>query len=153
MKKMFALAVCFLLVAGSAISQNTAVDSVKIAIGKLFSAIHNSDAFALRQAFTDSATYQTVNRDKNGDGVVKATSVIEWAFLITRMPRGTADPRINFDMVKTDGPLATAWVPYKMYFDNRLLYCGINSIQLVRVNGIWKIQYLIDKKSTTDCVQ
>jgi len=61
------------------------------------------------------------------------------------------DERINFDMVRTDGPLATAWTPYKFYYKGNFSHCGVDSYQLVRINGIWKIQYLIDTRRNMSC--
>ncbi|MEO7532153.1 MAG: hypothetical protein ABIS69_12100, partial [Sediminibacterium sp.] len=100
MKKTVALAICFVLMATAGISQNTAEDSVKISIGKFFTAMRNSDGLSLRLIFTDSATYQNINKDKYGEPVVRATSIVDLAQLIARMPRGSADTRVSFDMVK-----------------------------------------------------
>lgn len=65
--------------------------------------------------------------------------------------RGGLDERIQFDVVKVDGPLASVWTPYKFYFKGQFSHCGVNSFQLVRVNGEWKIQYLIDTRRRNDC--
>jgi hypothetical protein len=54
-------------------------------------------------------------------------------------------------MVKADGALAVAWTPYKFYYKGNFSHCGIDSYQLVRINGIWKIQYLIDTRRKANC--
>jgi hypothetical protein len=151
MKRMFALVAGFLLIATAGLSQNTTVDSVKLTVSRFYGAIQNSDGYLIRQLFTDSATLQTINRDKNGEAVVKATAPLEFALLITRIPKGLADQRISFDMVKVDGPLAVAWVPYKFYSNGQLSHCGVSSIQLIRIRGVWRIQYLIDTQRRSNC--
>jgi hypothetical protein len=62
-----------------------------------------------------------------------------------------ADERITFETIKIDGPLAVAWTPYKFYYEGKFSHCGVNSFQLVRLNGAWKIQYLIDTRRRTGC--
>jgi hypothetical protein len=142
--KLFAAVLCFLLMTRTASSQNTPEDSVKIAIGKFFTAIRNSDGIGLKQAFMDTTTYINMNRNKDGEPVVRASSVVELGLVISSA-RGY-DPRISFDMVKVNGFLASAWVPFKFFVSGKQAYCAIASIQMVRVKGVWKIQYYIDKK-------
>jgi hypothetical protein len=144
--KLFATALCFLTMTIAASSQTTAEDSVKIAIGRFFTAIRNSDGMAYKQAFTDSAAYQHINWDKSGEPVIKASYLMQMALLISSVPRGAADPRISFDMVKVNGFFASAWVPFKFYLNGQQLYCSVASFQMLRVQGVWKIQYYIDRQ-------
>jgi hypothetical protein len=144
--KLFATALCILLTATAASSQTTPEDSVKIAIGKFFTAIRNSDGMAYRQAFMDSAAYQHINWDRSGEPVIKASNVMQMALLISSVPKGTADPRIGFDMVKVNGFFASAWVPFKFYVNGQQLYCSVASFQMMRVKGEWKIQYYVDRQ-------
>ncbi|HNA01067.1 MAG TPA: hypothetical protein PLN49_09415, partial [Ferruginibacter sp.] len=67
------------------------------------------------------------------------------------LPKDAADERITFDVVRVDGALAIAWTPYKFYFNGKFSHCGVNSFQLVRFNGEWKIQYLIDTRRKAGC--
>jgi hypothetical protein len=34
--------------------------------------------------------------------------------------------------------------PYQFYIGDKFSHCGVNSFQLVKLQGQWKIQYLID---------
>lgn len=144
--KLFATALCFLLTIIAASSQTTPEDSVKMAIGKFFATIRNSDGMAYKEAFTDSAAYQHINWDKSGEPVIKASYVIQMALLISSVPKGAADPRISFDMVKVNGFFASAWVPFKFYLNGQQLYCSVASFQMMRIKGVWKIQYYIDRQ-------
>lgn len=60
------------------------------------------------------------------------------------------DERITFDIVKIDGGLATFWAPYKFYLGERLNHCGVDSFQLVKINGDRKIEHL-DMRRRTRC--
>ena len=149
-KKLIFVVVVIVCVSLHAHSQ-TPVDSVKITIDKLFSAMKNSDGASLKECFTDSAILQTIARDKTGTTVVKNEKLTDFISLIASMPKETADERISYDVVKTDGALAIAWTPYKFYLSGKFSHCGVNSFQLVRLNGIWKIQYLIDTRRKQPC--
>jgi hypothetical protein len=126
-------------------------DSVKVAIGNLFAAMRNADSKALLACFTDSALLQTIVRDKEGGIRIKNEKLVDFATVVGTMPKAAADERITFDVVKIDGPLASVWTPYRFYFNGQFSHCGVNSFQMVRQNGSWKIQYLIDTRRKQGC--
>lgn len=141
-----------LLVAGTSEAQTiSAEDSVKVAIGNLFTAMRHSDSKALLACFTDSALLQTIVRDKDGGIRIKNEKLVDFAALVGTMPKAAADERITFDVVKIDGPLASVWTPYRFYFNGQFSHCGVNSFQMIRQNGSWKIQYLIDTRRKQGC--
>lgn len=128
----------------------SAEDSVKAVISKMFEAMKNGDSHTLLDCFTDSAILQTVvSRQDNVS--VQTDAVKEFADFVGTQKQGDADERIVFDLVKADGPLAIAWTPYRFYYKQQFSHCGVDSYQLVRINGQWKIQYLIDTRRKTGC--
>jgi hypothetical protein len=129
----------------------TAEDSVKAAVNVLFKGMVTADAELLRSAFTDSAVLQTIVTSKDGQTRVRNEEVRGFADFVSKQKKGAADERIEFETIKIDGALASVWTPYKFYFDGKFRHCGVNSFQLVRINGAWKIQYLIDTRRLTGC--
>ncbi len=129
----------------------TAVDSVKATVNQLFEAMRNSDPVKLRDAFADSAVLQTIGRTREGTIRIITDGVDKFANSIGSLPKDSADERITFESIKIDGPLASVWTPYKFYFAGKFSHCGVNSFQLVRINGRWKIQYLIDTRRRVGC--
>ncbi len=150
MKKIAVLAACLFCLYMPAISQN-AVDSVKLTINKFFMAMKTSDGVALKECFTDSAILQTLSRDRTGAIIAKYEILTDFIAVISSMPKDAADERITYDVLRTDGALAMAWTPYKFYLNGQFSHCGVNSFQLVRSNGTWKIQYLIDTRRKQGC--
>ncbi|WP_238584548.1 hypothetical protein [Chryseobacterium sp. Leaf180] len=67
------------------------------------------------------------------------------------MGKGKIDEQIEFSSIQIDGDLASVFTPYQFYYEGKLAHCGANSFQLVRKNGIWKIQYLIDTRRKDKC--
>lgn len=129
----------------------TAEDSVKAAVNQLFEGMKNSDAALIKSAFADSAILQTIARDAQGKTIIKTDPVGEFAESVSKLNKGDADERISFDVIRIDGNLAIAWTPYKFYYKGTFSHCGVNSFQLVRINGAWKIQYIIDTRRKRGC--
>lgn len=139
--------VCSLSFAAKA---QTPEDSVKAVINKLFDAMRNADSKSLVDCFADSAILQTIS-EKNGMVKITTDPVKEFADFVGTTNKGDADEQITFDVVKIDGALAIAWTPYKFYYKGNFSHCGVDSYQLVKINGVWKIQYLIDTRRKTGC--
>jgi hypothetical protein len=131
----------------------TAVDSVKATINQLFTGMKTSNSQLISDAFADSAVMQSIARTRDGKTIIRNESYKDFASSISKYPAGELDERITFDIVKVDANLAIAWTPYKFYLKGNFSHCGVNSFQLVRVNGIWKIQYLIDTRRKDGCVE
>lgn len=131
--------------------RETAEDSVKAVINKLFTGMKTADASLLKTCFADSMVLQTISRDKAGKLIVKNEDPADFIDFVSKETPGNADERITFDVIKVDGPLAIAWTPYNFYYKGQFSHCGVNSFQLVRFNGEWKIQYLIDTRRKQGC--
>jgi hypothetical protein len=124
----------------------TTEDSVKATVNRMFESMKNGDATMLRSAFADSAILQTIARNKEGQTVIRGASLNEFADFVGKQEKGAADEQIQFETIKVDGPLAMVWTPYKFYFKGQYSHCGVNCFQVVRLNGGWKIQYIIDTR-------
>ena len=148
--KYFLILLTVIIISSSAIAQ-TAEDSVKTAINKMFTGMKNGDMVLLKNSFADSVILQTITRNKEGNIVIKNENTAEFIDFISKLSPGAADERITFETIKTDGPMAIAWTPYNFYFNGKFSHCGVNSFQLVRFNDGWKIQYIIDTRRKQDC--
>lgn len=136
------LVLAFSLAAFGARAQSTG-DSVKAAVNMLFTGMKTSDAGMIRRSFADSAILQTI---VSAQGAIRDEKVKDFADAVGKMTPGDADERIRFDVVRIDGSLAIVWAPYEFYYKGKYSHKGVDSFQLVRVNGVWKIQYLIDTR-------
>lgn len=140
----------FFITAGA--NAQTAEDSVKTVINDLFRAMKNSDADLLQSVFADSAVLQAFSRSPDGNIVVSNEKISEFADFVAHVKKDSADERIRFETIKIDGPLAMAWTPYRFYYNGKFSHCGVNSFQLVKLNGNWKIQYILDTRRRTGCL-
>ena len=134
-----------------AVRAQTAEDSVKTVVNNLFTAMRTADAALLKSTFSDSAILQTITRSKDGKMLVVTEGVNEFADFVSTVKKDSADERIRFETIKIDGPLAIVWTPYNFYHNGKFSHCGVNSFQIVRFDGTWKIQYLIDTRRRVGC--
>lgn len=150
MKQILIFLTPLFFISGSVISQ-TAEDSVKMVVNQLFTAMKGADAKALKETFADSAVLQTIRRNNDGTFFVQNENVNDFIVFVGKSKKDSADERISYGTINIDGPLASVWTPYKFYFNGKFSHCGVNSFQLVRISGRWKIQYLIDTRRRSGC--
>ena len=148
MKYFFALS---LLVSLSASAQ-TEEDKVKAPILALFDGMRKSDSAMIRAAFAPTAVLQTVAKNKEGVVSVRTDAVNDFVQSVAKPHTDIYDERITFETIKIDADLATVWTPYKFYVGEKFSHCGVNAFQLVRINGEWKIQYIIDTRRREGCL-
>lgn len=148
--KYFFIVLTLILSATNAQSQSPE-DSVKSVINNMFAAMKNADAAMLKNCFADSIVFQSIARNKEGVTMVRTESPAGFIEQISKASPGSLDERVSFETVKVDGPLAIAWTPYNFYYNGQFSHCGVNSFQLVRFDGVWKIQYIIDTRRKQGC--
>jgi hypothetical protein len=147
----FFISLTLIFFTGTTNAQN-AEDSVKAVVNNLFWAMKNADAAVFKTVFADSAIMQTISRNMQGQSFVRTESVTKFAAFVGTLKKDSADERIKFETIKIDGPLAIVWTPYQFYHNGNFSHCGVNSFHLVRLGGIWKIQYLIDTRRRDNCL-
>jgi hypothetical protein len=126
-------------------------DSVKAAVNLMFTGMKNADAPTIRRSFADSAILQTITSNAAGKTVARLESVEDFAVHVGKMAAGDADERISFGSVRIDGPLAIVWAPYSFFYKGKFNHCGVDSFQLLLVDGVWKIVYVIDTRRKNAC--
>jgi hypothetical protein len=129
----------------------TEEDGVKAVITKLFTSMKASDEQAVLSCFADQAIMQSIIKDKEGKNSVKSDGVAGFAAFVGKQPQGAADERIVVETVKIDGDLALVWTPYQFFYNGKFSHCGVNAFGLIKVNGAWKIHYLIDTRRKDNC--
>jgi len=125
--------------------------AIKTVINSMFDGMRKTDSALIRSAFAPKAILQTIAKNKEGKTLVRSEPVDSFIMAVTRPHKEVYDERITFDLVKVDADLGIAWTPYQFFIDNKFSHCGVNSFQLVKIEGHWKIQYLIDTRRKQDC--
>lgn len=130
----------------------SAEEEVKRPIISLFDGMRKGDSALMRSAFAPNAVLQTIARTKEGATTVRTDELDRFMSFVAQPHEAVYDERITFDLIRIDADLAVVWTPYKFYLGNQFSHCGVNSFQLVRLNGAWKIQYIIDTRRKDNCL-
>jgi hypothetical protein len=125
--------------------------AIKQTINTLFDGMRRCDTAMIRSAFAPQGILQTVLKSKDGKVFIQSEPLDSFIAFVGKPHKEVYDERITFDLIKVDGDLAIAWTPYKFYLDEKFSHCGVDSYQLVKLNGEWKIQYLIDTRRRQNC--
>ncbi|MBK1897459.1 nuclear transport factor 2 family protein [Chryseobacterium paridis] len=141
------LAIIALLFGSFCFGQESKNQDIEKPIRDLFLAMKNSDAELLKSSFAETAILQTIKKD----GLVKTESISDFAASISKASKGDLDERISIESIHVDGDLASVFTPYQFYYKGNFSHCGANSFQLVKQNGSWKIQYIIDTRRKENC--
>ena len=149
--KFLLLSICLLLTASVFAQSSQDEAAVKITIKLMFDGMRKSDSTQIKNAFLPGATLQSIAKNKEGEVSVRTDDIPKFAGSIAKYPAFSLDERLASIEVKIDGELATAWTPYVFYRNETKSHCGVNAFTLVKVNGNWKIQNIIDTRRKENC--
>jgi len=126
-------------------------EAVKKPISALFDGMRKSDTTLMRSAFAPGASLQSIGKNKEGKVGVRTENIDKFIESIGKPHPDVYDERITYETIKVDDNLAVVWTPYQFYVGDKFSHCGVNSFQLVKIDGQWKIQYLIDTRRKEGC--
>ncbi len=122
---------------------------MKAGVNKLFIAMKNSDSTGIKSSFTKQAILQTIM--KNGE--VKTENIPAFTRTVAKAVKKFTGRKNHFFRPFISMEI---WRLYghriSFYFQGKFSHCGVNSFQMVKENGEWKIQYIIDTRRKDNCV-
>jgi hypothetical protein len=129
----------------------SAQDSEKYAVQKtieaFFEGFHQQDSIAIKETVGSEVILQTISKDSLGMDYVKTEDFSKFIKSIVDIPETMKfEETIKSYSIQVDGPMANAWTAYEFHINDEFSHCGINSFQLLKQNGTWKIIYLIDTR-------
>ena len=123
-----------------------AQDTPKAAVEKFFVAFHARDTVALRGAMHPTAVLHSVSERRDGPKLTHETV----ADLVKSIGSIPADMKFEEKLLafneQIDGNMAHVWTPYEFFLNGKRSHGGVNSFQLVREGGQWKIIHLSDTR-------
>jgi hypothetical protein len=145
------LMILLLLSLGSDARSQTTEDSVRSVVDGVFKAMYEADASALRGYVPDTARMETLSEGADGSVVLRRSTAASWIEAVGRQRKGVMDERAAVRAVLVDGPMATAWVPYRFYYQGNFSHCGVNVFLLARGRGGWKVVSVTDTRRKDAC--
>ncbi|MGM1056634.1 MAG: nuclear transport factor 2 family protein [Bacteroidota bacterium] len=137
----------------SVIAQETSEETAaKNTVEAFFVAFHKQDSLALRELAHPSVTMQSIAEDEEGNVKLTTDTYSDFIKAISSIPEATKfEEKLHSFEIKVNGPLANVITPYSFFVNGELSHCGVNSFQLFKEGGIWKIIYIVDTRSKEDC--
>lgn len=140
-----------LLLTAPVFAQSTDETAVRAAIDQMFTGMRKSDTTLVKSVFAPAASLQSVAKNKEGAVSVRQESIPGFITSIGKQTAGDLDERLTGYEIKVDAELAIAWTPYTFYYKGQKSHCGVNVFTLVKINGSWKIQSIIDTRRRDGC--
>lgn len=126
--------------------------AVQQAVETFFDGFHKGDTVIMKKALAKEVIFQTAYTNKEGKDILREGSVARLLHAIATRPADQKwDERLLSFTIQIDGNMANAWTPYEFWLNGTFLHCGVNSFQLFKDNGTWKIIYLIDSRRKKGC--
>lgn len=119
----------------------------------LFRAMELGDSSLLSEAFYSQARLATVSL--TGDLQFKALTFENSTELFKKAIAGEKKEPYHepvYDVkIQSEGIFAQVWARYAFYIGNNFHHCGIDTFQLIKTEGVWKIFYLADTRQVKGC--
>ena len=153
MRLLFTLILFFSFLPLHAAAQEAEKQAVQKVIENLFDGMREGDSAKVAMSFNRGAIMETIQLNQEGN-VVKSTGSLEGFLNAVGTPHDKVwDEKIGSYEIIIDAGLASAWTPYQFYLGEEFSHCGVNSFQLAKLDGEWKIIYIVDTRRRSDCVE
>ena len=129
----------------SAQTTGAADQEVLAVINTMFEGFAKKDTTIIRGTLHDDVKLVTAVTSKEGKQVVHTTPMDKFLQGIASAP-GKLEEKLFDPEVRIDGNLATVWVLYEFWYDDKCSHCGIDSFQLARTEQGWKIFSIADTR-------
>lgn len=115
-------------------------------IETFFEAFHQRDSIKLQSVCNENLVLHSISESGNGTkfSVEKASNFYKSIATIPITMK--FEERILNHTIQIDGAMAHVWTPYEFYVNDKLSHSGVNSFQLFKENGVWKVVYILDTR-------
>ncbi len=121
-------------------------NDIKKSITTFFEGLHSGDTLKIKSVCYDKLILQSVMENANGTKF-SHDDISEFYKSIASLPKDMKiEERLLDYKIQADGSIAHVWTPYEFYINGKLSHSGVNSFQLYKDNGAWKIVYIIDTR-------
>jgi len=123
----------------------TEESEIKSVVYTLFKAMQMKDTATIRQVMLPDVRLLT-SIQKEGKKMIVQSSLDKFAEGVMAMGDKKVEERpTDFD-IEIDDNIASAWVPYMFFVDEKLAHCGTNALQLVKTDSGWRILQIMDTR-------
>ncbi len=131
---------------------NAQEEDIKNTIHTFFEGLHNGDTTLIVKTIHKDLKLQTTFVNKEGKSILKNELKNDFLKIVSNKKKEDVWlEKLLYFNINIDDNLASVWTPYEFYVNGSFSHCGSNSFQLVKMNGNWKIIYLVDIRRRQGC--
>lgn len=126
--------------------------AVKGVVDQFFDAFHAQDSVRLKSFAAPDVVLQSIGKNGKGEVLWRKEKFENFVKSIASIPETTKfEEKLLSYSIQVDGVMANAWTEYEFWINGEFSHCGVNSFHLVKLDGEWKISYLIDTRRRAAC--
>lgn len=119
---------------------------IKKSIGIFFEGLQTADTIKMQSVCNKHLLLHTIYDNPSGNKF-EVDDMSKFYKSIASIPKELKiEERLLGYKILIDGPLAHVWTPYEFYINGKLSHSGVNSFEMIKENGMWKIVYIIDTR-------
>lgn len=119
----------------------------KAKFNAFFEAFHRKDTSALGTFAHRDTPMHTLSVLADGRTRFRASTYGKFLQSLASLPDTLRiEERILSVNVQQDGGMVHIWAPYEFYVDKKFSHSGVNSLDMVKTEGSWKIVHFIDTR-------
>lgn len=119
---------------------------VRKAIDTFFEGFHARDTVKMKSVFAKNIVMHSVSQGKSGSKLSVETAAGMCHSIASIPDNMQFEEKLLGYNTQIDGLMAHVWMPYEFYVNGTLSHSGVNSFQLFKDNGVWKIAYCMDTR-------
>ncbi|MFM7195555.1 MAG: nuclear transport factor 2 family protein [Bacteroidota bacterium] len=134
-------------------AQTTDREAILEPVNRMFRAMETGDSALLRTAFYHDVHLTTLIADRAGEvtGLSRETELDGFLKAVAAPKQQVYREPIYNIKVNQEGGFAQVWADYAFYTGTSFHHCGVDTFQLIRTTGGWKIFYLADTRQKEGC--
>lgn len=132
-------------------SQMSEKELIMQTVDNVFEAMRTNDSTLLKSCFVEDPTTYTVFTNKEGNAQLVRDNFRRFIEAVGTPKDQVWNEPIWNEKVQIDGIMASVWVDYAFFLDDKMLHCGVDAFQLAKLDNQWKIFQLADTRRKEGC--
>ena len=137
---------------GNHIQAQNSENTPKAFVEEFLKAFHKQDTASLKKMAIDGAVLNSFSKTENGETKMSTLMFSEFMASLAGIPANNEfEEKLSEYRVEENDMIATVTTPYYFYYNGTFSHCGVNSFQLAKYDGKWKLVYLADTRMKEGC--
>ncbi len=124
---------------------------IRETIDLFFDGLYDGNLNKMKRAVWEEASLVSTHVNKKGQEQTRTSTMKDFLEGASK-PRDAKWIEKIWDVeIESEGRLAQAIMEYAFFLDDKFVHCGANAMQLIKMDGQWKIVALSDTRMKNDC--